>query len=53
LGLTTLVDLLVVFGFTKPLTVLLARMKFFTSGHALSGVSAKSFGNVSHVEKEA
>ena len=53
LGITTLIDLLVVFGFTKPLTVLLARFKFFNSGHALSGVSAKTFGTVSHVEKEA
>jgi len=53
LGLTTLVDLLVVFFFTKPLTVLLARLKFFSAGHALSGVSAKSFGNSSHVIKEA
>jgi preprotein translocase subunit SecD len=53
LGLTTLIDLLVVFGFTKPLTILLARFKFFNSGHALSGVSAKTFGTVSHVEKEA
>jgi preprotein translocase subunit SecD len=53
LGRTTLIDLLVVFGFTKPLTVLLARFKFFNSGHALSGVSAKTFGTVSHVEKEA
>jgi preprotein translocase subunit SecD len=53
LGITTLIDLLVVFAFTKPLTVLLARFKFFNSGHALSGVSAKTFGTVSHVQKEA
>jgi preprotein translocase subunit SecD len=53
LGITTLIDLLVVFAFTKPLTVLMARFKFFNSGHALSGVSAKTFGTVSHVEKGA
>ena len=53
LGLTTLIDLLVVFAFTKPLTVLLARFRFFNSGHALSGVSAKTFGNTSQVTKEA
>jgi preprotein translocase subunit SecD len=53
LGLTTLIDLLVVFAFTKPLTVLLARFKFFNSGHALSGVSAKTFGTSSQVTKEA
>ena len=53
LGLTTLVDLIVVFAFTKPLTIFLARLKFFSSGHALSGVSAKSIGNFSHATKEA
>jgi preprotein translocase subunit SecD len=44
LGLTTLVDLLVVFIFTKPLVTLLARFKFYSSGHSLSGFSAKSIG---------
>jgi preprotein translocase subunit SecD len=44
LGLTTLVDLLVVFIFTKPLMTLLARVKFFSSGHPLSGLSDKSIG---------
>ena len=53
LGLTTLVDLIVVFAFTKPLTMFLARLKFFSSGHALSGVSAKSIGNLSNATKEA
>lgn len=53
LGITTLIDLLVVFAFTKPLTVLLARFKFFNSGHALSGVSAKTFGTSPQVTKEA
>jgi preprotein translocase subunit SecD len=53
LGLTTLVDLLVVFAFTKPLTTYLARLNFFSSGHALSGVSPKSLGSLTHVTKEA
>jgi preprotein translocase subunit SecD len=53
LGLTTLVDLLVVFAFTKPLTTYLARLNFFSSGHALSGVSPKSLGALSHATKEA
>jgi len=53
LGLTTLVDLLVVFAFTKPLTTFLARMNFYSSGHALSGVSPKSLGALSHATKEA
>ena len=32
LGLTTLIDILVVFGFTKPLVSVLARTKFFGAG---------------------
>jgi preprotein translocase subunit SecD len=39
LGLTTLIDLLVVFIFTKPLVSILARVNFFASGHKLSGFS--------------
>ena len=38
LGLTTLIDVLVVFMFTKPLVTLLARTKFFGGGHRLSGL---------------
>jgi len=44
LGLTTLIDLIVIFFFTKPLVVLLARMKFFQNGARLSGMSAQSLG---------
>ncbi len=44
LGLTTLVDLIVVFIFTKPIVTLIARMNFFASGHPLSGFSPKSVG---------
>ena len=44
LGLTTIVDLLVVFIFTKPIVTIIARMNFFASGHPLSGFSAKSVG---------
>jgi len=51
LGLTTLVDLVVVFAFTKPLVSLLARVSFFNSGHSLSGFSSKSLGTV--IAKEA
>ena len=46
LGLTTFVDLFVVFYFTKPLVTLLSRMHFYSSGHRLSGFSAKSLGVV-------
>ena len=44
LGLTTLVDLIVVFFFTKPLVTLLSRVPFFASGHRLSGFSSQSIG---------
>ncbi|CAN2238035.1 SecD Preprotein translocase subunit SecD [actinobacterium SCGC AAA044-D11] len=44
LGLTTLIDLLVVFTFTKPLVSLVSRMKFFANGNKWSGFSQKSLG---------
>jgi preprotein translocase subunit SecD len=44
LGLTTLIDILVVFVFTKPLVTLLARTKFFGEGHKLSGLDAAHLG---------
>ena len=44
LGLTTLIDLVVVFFFTKPLMTLLANQNFFASGHPLSGFSPRSLG---------
>jgi preprotein translocase subunit SecD len=44
LGLTTIIDLIVIFFFTKPMVTLLAKMNFFASGHPLSGFSAKSIG---------
>jgi preprotein translocase subunit SecD len=44
LGLTTLVDLLIVYIFTKPLMTIMARLKFFNSGHRFSGLSDKSSG---------
>jgi preprotein translocase subunit SecD len=46
LGLTTLIDLIVVFFFTKPLVTVLARFSFFSNGHPLSGFSARSLGIV-------
>lgn len=42
LGLTTIVDLIVVLLFTHPLLQLLARTKFFSSGHPWSGFDSKS-----------
>jgi preprotein translocase subunit SecD len=44
LGLTTLIDVFVVFFFTKPLVSLLARTKFFGQGHKLSGLDAAHLG---------
>ena len=51
LGLTTLMDLIVVFFFTKPFMTVLARVNFFNSGHKLSGFSDKSLGIVKKVEQ--
>jgi len=51
LGLTTLIDLIIIFLFTKPALVLISRSKFFNSGHPLSGFSPKSLGLV--IAKEA
>jgi len=36
LGLTTLIDLLVIFAFTKPALTVLAKLPFFANGHPLS-----------------
>lgn len=44
LGLTTLIDLLVVFTFTHPLLTVLARTEFFGAGHPLSGLDPHRLG---------
>ena len=44
LGLTTLIDVLVVFLFTKPMVTLLARTHFFGGGHTLSGFAPEQLG---------
>ncbi|MFD5183456.1 protein translocase subunit SecD [Streptomyces sp. NPDC058372] len=44
LGLTTLLDVVVVFFFTKPLLTILARKKFFANGHPWSGLDPKRLG---------
>ncbi len=46
LGLTTLVDVLVVALFTHPMMVLLARTRFYRSGHPASGLDPKRLGAV-------
>ncbi|GLY30560.1 hypothetical protein Kisp02_39250 [Kineosporia sp. NBRC 101731] len=47
LGLTTLIDVVIVFLFTKPAVTMLARLKFFDGGHAMSGFSARQLGRPS------
>ncbi|GLF96368.1 protein translocase subunit SecD [Streptomyces yaizuensis] len=44
LGLTTLLDVVVVFFFTKPLMTLMARTKFFGGGHPWSGLDPTRLG---------
>ncbi|MET7717110.1 protein translocase subunit SecD [Streptomyces sp. NPDC005407] len=44
LGLTTLLDVVVVFLFTKPVMTLLARKRFFANGHPWSGLDPKRLG---------
>ncbi|MGA4843120.1 protein translocase subunit SecD [Streptomyces sp. G45] len=44
LGLTTLLDVVVVFFFTKPLMTIMARKKFFAGGHKWSGLDPKRLG---------
>jgi preprotein translocase subunit SecD len=44
LGLTTIIDVVVVFLFTKPMVTILARTKFFSSGHPLSGLDPARLG---------
>ena len=44
LGLTTIIDVIVVFLFTKPMVTILAKTKFFSSGHPLSGLDPARLG---------
>ena len=44
LGLTTLIDIVVVFLFTKPMVTLLARTKFFGDGRPMSGLDPARLG---------
>ncbi|MEV7021474.1 protein translocase subunit SecD [Kitasatospora sp. NPDC093558] len=44
LGLTTALDVVVIFLFTKPMITLLARRKFFSDGHPWSGLDPKRLG---------
>ena len=44
LGLSTLIDIVVFFWFTKPLVSVLARHRFYNGGGKLSGLSAETLG---------
>jgi preprotein translocase subunit SecD len=44
LGLTTLIDVIVVFLFTKPMVTLLAGTKFFSGGNKWSGLDPERLG---------
>ncbi len=44
LGLTTVIDVLVVFWFTHPLLTVLTRVPFFRDGHRLSGLDPRRLG---------
>ncbi|GAB7189830.1 hypothetical protein NUM3379_05360 [Kineococcus sp. NUM-3379] len=46
LGVTTLVDVAVVFLFTHPVVAVMARTKFFGGGHKLSGFDPVHLGSV-------
>jgi preprotein translocase subunit SecD len=45
LGLTTLIDIVVVFMFTKPMLTVLARTEFFGQGHRFSGLDPERLGS--------
>jgi preprotein translocase subunit SecD len=45
LGLTTLIDIVVVFLFTKPMVTLLAKTDFFGRGHKWSGLDPARLGS--------
>jgi preprotein translocase subunit SecD len=44
LGVSTVIDVAVFFWFTKPMMTVLARYRFFNSGHRFSGLSAETLG---------
>lgn len=44
LGLTTIIDVIVAFMFTKPVMTLLARTRLFASGHPMTGLDPRRLG---------
>jgi len=51
LGLTTVIDLIIVFLFTKPIITLLANLRFFRDGNPLSGLNAHKVVSATNVVK--
>ena len=49
LGLTTLIDLMVVALFTHPMLELLSQLRYFASGHKWSGFDVKSFAATAYI----
>jgi preprotein translocase subunit SecD len=49
LGMTTLIDLFIAAIFTHPILQLLARTRFFSSGHPWSGFDSKTLGATSYL----
>ncbi len=52
LGVTTLIDVIVAFLFTRPLVTLLARTRWLTSGHPLTGLDPRRLG-VAHLHSQS
>ena len=46
LGLTAVIDLIIVYGLTHPLLVVLSRTRFFADGHRMSGLDPSLLGAV-------
>ncbi len=53
LGISTVIDLVVFFLFTKPMVTWLVRMNFFASGHKWSGLSPDHVGTLRPAAKRA
>jgi len=49
LGMTTIIDVLVVVLFTHPMLQLLSGNKFFASGHKWSGFDVKTMADIAYV----
>jgi preprotein translocase subunit SecD len=49
LGLTTIIDIMVVVLFTHPMLQLLGRLPFFNSGHKFSGFDVKTMSAIAYI----